>query len=113
MVLKVFEQMLRPANVTTAISVEEAKALWDGPYDLILSDIVMPAATGFELRTWIEEHHPEALDHFVFMTGSPVGLEAELRKLPGEQVVLRKPVLRRQILSLFSQRDRGVSSKPH
>jgi CheY-like chemotaxis protein len=112
MVLKVFEQMLRPANVTTAISVEEAKALWDGPYDLILSDIVMPAATGFELRTWIEEHHPEALGHFVFMTGSPVGLEAELRKLPGEQVVLRKPVLRRQILSLFSPRDRGVSSKP-
>ena len=90
-ILSTLAALLAPAEVTTASSMEEAKAAWSGTYDLILSDIVRPGGTDSELRDRVQQTHPEALPRFVLMTGSAVGMEEAVRGLPPEQAVLQKP----------------------
>lgn len=55
-------------NVDTISNVEEAKEMVrELPYDLILSDIKMPDADGFEFLRWIKVYDPDIL--VIMMTG--------------------------------------------
>ncbi len=92
--LEVFRDFLLPASVTLSASVEQAKAQWVGPYDLVLSDVIMPSQSGLVLRDWVAREHPEALPQLVLMTGSAVGLEQAVAELPSEQRVVQKPIQR-------------------
>ena len=101
-VLDVIEQLLHPAAVTRAGSVEAARAAWGPDYDLVLSDLVMPGETGLGFRSWLAAEHPEALERFVLMTGSAVGMEDAVAALPAQQRVLSKPLKQSELLLLLA-----------
>lgn len=60
-------------------------------FDLIVSDVRMPAMDGFALWRWIRDNRPELRDRFIFVTGDAGGsaFEEKLQKL--NTPVLRKP----------------------
>lgn len=60
----------------------------DGPFDLVLCDLVMPAFNGQDLFRWIAEHQPELAERVVFMTAGAF-LEGHREFLHS----LRNPVL--------------------
>ena len=67
------------SDVTTCSSVREARALIaEGRrFDVILSDVEMPGADGFDLHAALRESHPDQAERVLFMTGAdpagPVG----------------------------------------
>ena len=97
-VSSIFASLLAPAQVRCVQSVAEAKRVWSPDLTWVLSDIVMPTATGLDLRRWVAETHPEMLARFVLMTGSAVDLGQEVDLLPLSQVVLDKPLNRTTLL---------------
>jgi CheY-like chemotaxis protein len=105
-VLDVVRELLAPMRVVAVQSAQAAREAWEQDFDLILSDIVMPAESGLELRQWVAEHHPSALPRFVLMTGSAVGLEDELARLGSDQPVLAKPLKKDRILDLLARVSR-------
>ncbi len=56
--------------VMAANGEEAAQLLAQGTFDMILSDYKMPVMSGLELYLWVEEHKPEYLRRFVFLTGA-------------------------------------------
>lgn len=73
------------------------KALEEGPYDLLLTDIVMPGADGIEVARVTAAMHPATA--IMFITGfAAVGLAAAARA-PGGAKVLSKPVHLREIVA--------------
>ena len=102
-VLAVITELLSSMDVVAVSSAEAARAAWDNTFDLILSDIVMPEESGLELRRWVASTHPDTLSRFVLMTGSAVGLEAELEQLGPSQAVLAKPLTRSDVLALLGR----------
>ncbi len=54
---------------------EALEKLQQKDYDLIISDIYMPGASGRDLYHWLKEYHPELLQRIVFITGDTVSPE--------------------------------------
>jgi CheY-like chemotaxis protein len=79
-------------DVTTVAGVQEALASMEfDEFDLILSDLRMPDATGLDLYRRIRERDPEAALRMVFFTGSTLSQEyAEFFDRTGA-VLIRKP----------------------
>jgi two-component system cell cycle response regulator CpdR len=73
------------------------EALDDGPYDLLLTDIVMPGVDGIEVAREAAQRQPAV--RIMFITGfAAVALSAGARAPQGSKV-LQKPVHLREIVS--------------
>lgn len=68
----------------------EVEADHEGDIDLLLSDVVMPNMTGFEMAEIICPERPET--KVVFMSGYPGGGDTESENIPEDSVFLAKPV---------------------
>jgi len=70
-VLEAMSEMLAEHEVHTAISGQAARELIEhqGPFDVILCDLMMPGYTGMDLYNWVMETHPDLAPRVVFMTG--------------------------------------------
>ena len=84
-------------EVTACADGDEAAAALDGPWDLLLTDIVMPGLDGIEVARLAGHKRPEA--PIMFITGfAAVSLEAAQAAAPGAKV-LSKPIHLREIVA--------------
>jgi len=84
-------------DVTACADGEEAAAALDVPWDLLLTDIVMPGMDGIELARIAGEKRPGA--PIMFITGfAAVSLAAAEAAAPGAKV-LSKPIHLREIVA--------------
>ena len=84
-------------DVTACADGEEAAAALDVPWDLLLTDIVMPGMDGIELARLAGEKRPGA--PIMFITGfAAVSLAAAEAAAPGAKV-LSKPIHLREIVA--------------
>jgi CheY-like chemotaxis protein len=74
----------------------------DGPFDVVLCDLVMPGVTGMEVHSRARDRHPDQASRFVFMTGGAVPEGG----IDGDLPVLRKPLDLDLLARLISQRVR-------
>ena len=84
-------------EVTACADGDEAAEKLDGPWDLLLTDIVMPGMDGIEVARLAGEKRPGA--PIMFITGfAAVSLAAAEAAAPGAKV-LSKPVHLREIVT--------------
>ena len=84
-------------EVTSCADGEEALAVLDLDWDLLLTDIVMPGVDGIELARQAAARHPGL--RIMFITGfAAVALAAGDQAPPGSKV-LSKPIHLREIVS--------------
>jgi len=76
---------------------EAILALNDGPYDLLLTDIVMPGTDGIEVAREAAARHPST--PIMFITGFATVALAAGAKAPTGSKVLSKPVHLREIVA--------------
>lgn len=92
MSLRLTEQIVRELVEDVSLAVDGADAqeqLRQQPCDLVVTDLVMPRVSGWELAEWLRQHYPDTA--IIFITGSRTsGIEAETRRL-GVPLV-KKPI---------------------
>jgi len=76
---------------------EAVEALSDGPYDLLLTDIVMPGVDGIEVARLAAARTPEL--RIMFITGFAAVALAAGERAPQGSKVLSKPVHLREIVT--------------
>jgi signal transduction histidine kinase/CheY-like chemotaxis protein len=85
-------------DVTTAASGEEALAMCraaPAPFDLLLTDVVMPGMTGSELADVVRIQSPET--RILFMSGYSDGAVLDHGVMQSEATLLRKPFSRKTL----------------
>jgi two-component system cell cycle response regulator CpdR len=83
-------------QVTACADGEEAAAVLDEPWDLLLTDIVMPGMDGIEVARLAAARHPGL--RIMFITGfAAVALSGD--RAPAGAKVLSKPIHLREIVS--------------
>ncbi|MEC8425006.1 MAG: ATP-binding protein, partial [Myxococcota bacterium] len=105
-VAEVMIELLEPARVQCVRSAEEARRVWSDDFSWVISDVVMARESGLSLRQWFVDHHPDAIDRFLLMTGNAVHLEDEVARLPSTQVILHKPLGRQELLRQIAKAKR-------
>ncbi len=87
------DRVLRHAGYTTARFVDGQEALafaeQAGPFDLLLTDVVMPRMGGMELANRLRKVVPDL--KVLYFTGYPDRLFQEKRTLWADEAVLEKP----------------------
>jgi two-component system, cell cycle response regulator CpdR len=84
-------------EVTACADGEEAMAVLDEDWDLLLTDIVMPGVDGIEVARMAAQRHPGL--RIMFITGfAAVALAAQEASPPGAKV-LSKPIHLREIVA--------------
>jgi len=105
------ERMLKNSgySVLLASNTEEAQRLCMNdprPIHIVLTDLIMPGASGTSLAKWIEEHRPES--KLMFMSGySEEAFAHHGMNAPG-MTLLQKPFSREELLGKIQE----VMSKP-
>ena len=84
-------------EVTSCADGEEAQAVLDEDWDLLLTDIVMPGVDGIELARQAAARHPGL--RIMFITGFAAVALAAGEKAPAGAKVLSKPIHLREIVS--------------
>lgn len=79
----------------------------DGPFDLVVCDLMMPAMTGMELHTEIARTDPDVASRFVFLTGGAFTEEARRFLASVDNPTLDKPVQSNLLRSVLSGVLRG------
>ncbi|MCA1906515.1 MAG: PAS domain S-box protein [Desulfarculus sp.] len=81
--------------------------------ELVLCDLGLPDGSGWEVARWLREHFRPA-PPLVLLTGWSEGQESARRPedLPEPAWVLRKPVLRQELLAVVAQAARTISDAP-
>jgi CheY-like chemotaxis protein len=88
--------------------VEALKKLSDeGPFDLIVCDLMMPEMTGMELHRAVVERQPEIADRFVFLTGGAYTEAAKSFLASVENPKLDKPIQPNLLRSVVTSVLRG------
>lgn len=112
LILRSVARLLREQHdVVTAEDGREAlrKIIDDGPFDLILCDLMMPAMTGMDLFEEVRRRSPETADSFVFLTGGAFTDRARAFLASVTNPKLDKPIepnLLRSIVTGAVRRDR-------
>ena len=94
-VLRSVMRMLAPLglDITTEDSPRRAlQLIKDDDYDMILSDLMMPAMTGMALYQEVMQHKPEVCARFLFMSGGPSSEEARAFCTAHADRLLTKPI---------------------
>lgn len=76
---------------------EAIEALIDGPYEVLLTDIVMPGADGIEVARECAARAPKT--HIMFITGFAAVALAAGSRAPAGSKVLAKPIHLREIVA--------------
>ena len=97
----VIRELMAPANVVVSTSVRDALEHLSEDYDLVLTDLVMPEASGLELVRFIREERPELARRIVLMTGSALEDLERVLEEPESIRVVRKPLRRNDLLNLL------------
>ena len=84
-------------DVTACADGEEAAAVLDETWDLLLTDIVMPGMDGIEVARQAAALHPEL--RIMFITGFAAVALAAGSQAPAGAKVLSKPIHLREIVS--------------
>ena len=84
-------------EVTACADGEEAVTFLDEPWDLLLTDIVMPGLDGIEVARLAAARHPGL--RIMFITGFAAVALAAGEKAPAGAKVLSKPIHLREIVS--------------
>ena len=84
-------------EVTACADGDEAAAKLDQPWDLLLTDIVMPGLDGIEVARQAAAKHPGL--RIMFITGFAAVALAAHDKAPAGAKVLSKPIHLREIVS--------------
>ena len=72
MLLELLQQMLYPHQSTTVGTFQAACDVLEAatkPFDMILTDLMMPQGSGLDLYNWLGEHHPDLQNRLLFLTG--------------------------------------------
>jgi two-component system cell cycle response regulator CpdR len=87
-------------DVTSAATADEAlRYLYtDEPYDLVLTDIVMPGMSGIELAQRTNDARPGL--PLILVTGIPGALD---RALNADTIVLPKPITRNRLARIIDE----------
>jgi PAS domain S-box-containing protein len=88
--------VLQAAGPSSAIDVA---AMWSGPVDLLLTDIVMPDMSGDELARELRKARPDL--RVVYMTGYSGELDTAMLRLGG--TVIHKPFTRDSLLAIVEE----------
>jgi len=104
------ERTLADFEVVCANSGAEALAILakDGDFDAILSDVLMPRMSGYELFARCYREYPRIAQRFVFASGSPESARVELQRVVDElgaphPILIAKPCPREGLLlALFA-----------
>ena len=83
--------------VTACADGEEAVTFLDEPWDLLLTDIVMPGIDGIEVARQAAARHPDL--RIMFITGFAAVALAAHDKAPSGAKVLSKPIHLREIVT--------------
>ena len=84
-------------DVTACAYGEEAAAVLDQPWDLLLTDIVMPGMDGIEVARLAAARHPGL--RIMFITGFAAVALAAGENAPAGAKVLSKPIHLREIVT--------------
>jgi two-component system, response regulator YesN len=87
----------------------EKAALNHDPFDLVITDLIMPKVDGWQLVQWIQRHHPEILT--IILTG--VGENGLARKSlrPEVDLYLEKAITPKALRDTISQLDKVKQKK--
>ena len=103
-IVKLLRRVLEDAGygVATAEGGPEALAVWrrDGPFDLLLTDVMMPRISGGELAGRIRQHEPDL--KVVYLTGHSDRLFKEKGALWEYEAFLDKPCSVKGLLEAVS-----------
>jgi two-component system cell cycle sensor histidine kinase/response regulator CckA len=104
-VAAILEHALTSHDVTAVCSAREALDLIqaDTPFDVILSDLMMPGISGMEFYDTLVREHPQLAERVVFMSGGAFTASARafLDRVPNER--LEKPFNLRQVRELVQK----------
>src|SRR5579883_2533446 len=84
-------------DVTACADGEEAAAVLDEAWDLLLTDIVMPGMDGIEVARLAAARHPKT--RIMFITGFAAVALAGADRAPSGAKVLAKPIHLREIVA--------------
>ena len=83
MSLRLAEQIVRGLIEDVSVAADGAEAqekVRQQPFDVVVTDLVMPRVSGWELAQWLQQSYPST--EIIFITGSrPAGLEEESRRI--------------------------------
>jgi PAS domain S-box-containing protein len=81
-------------DVTTAAGADEACAriAGDGPFDVVVCDLHMPARDGLDVLAWARVQQPDLAERFVFLTGGAFTPRSQAFVANRRNRVLEKPV---------------------
>jgi signal transduction histidine kinase len=81
-------------DITTAANGREGleRILEDGPFDLVLCDLMMPEMTGMELFEEVRRQDPQVAEQFVFLTGGAFSEKARTFLASVNNPKLDKPI---------------------
>ncbi len=96
------EQVMIASNGVTAI-----ETLKTYPFDLILSDVMMPEMDGPTLYTEIERLFPQYRERFIFITGAAKGDQVTHALAMSGRLVLNKPITKKQLMSVVNRITRS------
>jgi CheY-like chemotaxis protein len=99
--------------VTTTRALDALERLRAGAtFDIIFSDLMMPQVTGMELYARLCEEFPDQALRVVFLTGGAFTQAARDFLAKVKNPTLEKPIDRRGLLALVSERFRPPSLPP-
>lgn len=112
-ILEVMKILLRPHEVVTARSGEEAVELLTGStFDIAFCDLIMPGSSGIDVYESLSRSHPGLENRLVFMTGGAFTERAQRFLERVSNPVLRKPFSRDDLQTLLRARVARLRNGP-
>lgn len=91
-------------SVTAACNGAEALRLVDAePFDLVLSDLMMPNMSGVDLAAALAENNPALRKHLLIMTGGAVSEDHAAFLDRGDVIVIEKPIRLSRLASIIDE----------